>query len=273
MNAPLRFDSRPQKQPAEAGADRGPPPVRPVVNAIRILRHLGTSGEPATTTELARTLGINPSTCFGILKTLVAEGMLVFDEIGKRYATGIGVVQLAECALSEDGKLDLLRPHLQRIADRFEVPLTLWSLSVPDRLVLVCLAQSGTLQVQMRVGKRVPALMGATGRLLAASRRFTKAQARSRFRSLRWGEAPSFEQYWAECELAARRGWAMDDGNFERGVVSVAVPLHSRAGSLSHAVVATMIQGRHDQGQIEAIAAEMLALERRLGRALRPADG
>ena len=57
--------------------------VKPVDNAIRIMRHLSISGRAHTLTRIARDLGINPSTCFNILRTLTAAHMIEFDLEGK----------------------------------------------------------------------------------------------------------------------------------------------------------------------------------------------
>jgi DNA-binding IclR family transcriptional regulator len=55
-----------------------------VVNAIQILRYLG--GERQRCVRLvARSLRLNPSTCFNILQTLVHEGIVDFEPAKKVY--------------------------------------------------------------------------------------------------------------------------------------------------------------------------------------------
>ena len=70
--------------------------VKPVSNAIRILRHLSQVGKPERSLDIARQLSINPSTCFNILRTLVQEDVVDFSPLSKRYSVGSGLARLVE---------------------------------------------------------------------------------------------------------------------------------------------------------------------------------
>jgi DNA-binding IclR family transcriptional regulator len=238
-----------------------PTVVRPVSNAVSILRHLGRSGGAETVTNIARTLGINTSTCFNILRTLVAEGMLVFDERSKTYAIGLGVVQLAQHALSENGKVEVVRPLLHEVAERHGVTVTLWRFAHGDRNVLVSVSQSrAAFQIQMQVGQRLPLYIGAFGRVMAARNGISKADLRAEFDSMRWARAPDFDAYWADVTRAGETGWALDEGNFATGVTSIACAVNGPDGSVRHGLVATMFHGQLDGPQIEALAQDLLKL-------------
>jgi DNA-binding IclR family transcriptional regulator len=50
----------------------------------------------------------------------------------------------------------------------------------------------------------------------------------------------------SEVRQAAVNGFAIDDGNFLHGITSVAAPVLSREGSLTHCVAATTFKGRFD---------------------------
>src|SRR3546814_13394115 len=61
--------------------------VAAVVNAITILRYLaGHEGQGVN--AIARATNLSPSTCFGILKTLVREEFAEFDPGSKHYRLG-----------------------------------------------------------------------------------------------------------------------------------------------------------------------------------------
>jgi hypothetical protein len=83
--------------------------VKPVANAIRILRLLGEVGRPVRASEVSRELSLNPSTCFNILRTLVHEGLVDFDETGKTYETGYGLQELVSRGLSGSKRLAAVR--------------------------------------------------------------------------------------------------------------------------------------------------------------------
>ena len=53
---------------SEEQSSVAPTVVRPVSNAVGILKYLGRTGNAETVTNIARTLNINTSTCFNILR-------------------------------------------------------------------------------------------------------------------------------------------------------------------------------------------------------------
>jgi len=92
--------------------------VKPVANAIAILRYVGQQGGVHTATSVAKALGINTSTCFSILRTLHAEGMVVFDRTGKTYAIGFGLTKLIRSMPAND-HLEAVRPDVYDLAERW----------------------------------------------------------------------------------------------------------------------------------------------------------
>jgi DNA-binding IclR family transcriptional regulator len=161
--------------------------VKPVSNAIDIIRYLSKSKQPATVTRLARQLSLNPSTCFNILRTLVWEGLIDFNEAAKSYSVGLGILKLAEGALSEGERLVSMKKNMHELAESYRVTLLLWRRVGDDRMLLVSVENSSAdLQIQLRTGQRLPLLLGATGRVFASHLGLTKQELKARFRVLRW---------------------------------------------------------------------------------------
>ena len=171
--------------------------VKPVANAIRILRYLNQTGKPARTTQVARELSINTSTCFNILRTLASEGVVEFDPLSKTYRPGVGMLKLVNHALHEGQRLEQAKPVLHELAERFSVTATLWRRIGNDRILLVAVEHSPSdLRIHMSAGQRLPFLMGATGRLVAADQELDRKSAQAAFRTLRWARPITFEAYW-----------------------------------------------------------------------------
>ena len=118
--------------------------VKPVANAIRILRHLSQVGTPERSVDIARQLSINPSTCFNILRTLVAEDVVDFNLMSKRYSAGIGLARLVEQLVTQGQRVQLAKPLLQSLAARQSITVTLWRRLGADRIVIVSSAASPT---------------------------------------------------------------------------------------------------------------------------------
>ena len=110
--------------------------VGAVRQAVAILRMLAQHPKGLGANQAARQTRLNPSTVYNILRTLVDERLVSFDESEKRYRIGMGALQIAgaQQALS---LVDIFRPELVRIATNFECLTVLWRFTADDRAILV----------------------------------------------------------------------------------------------------------------------------------------
>lgn len=225
--------------------------VKPVVNAIGILRYLAHKGAPERAADIARHLGINPSTCFNILRTLVSEDVVDFNSLSKTYSAGLGLARLAEQLVTQGQRVQLALPLMRELAIAHGMTVTLWRRMCDDRIVLVSSESSPTdLHIYMPVGQRLPILMGASGRLFVGQMNLSTEDLRTEFANIRWARPLSFEEYLDQVHLAQRHGWAVDEGYFSDGVLAIAAPVRDPARSIAYTVSAVMI--RSQNGDAEA---------------------
>ncbi|KAF3996197.1 helix-turn-helix domain-containing protein [Glaciimonas immobilis] len=243
--------------------------VKPVINALHILRYLTMSGEPARAVDIARHLGINQSTCFNILRTLVSEDVAAFDVLSKTYTPGFGLSKLVGQFVTQGQRIEAAKPLMREFAARFEVTVTLWRPIGIDRIVLVSAALSPTnLRIDMAEGQRLPYIMGASGRIFAGQPDLGKIAVREAFDNIRWAEPLSFETYWHQVEEARERGYAIDDGTFARGITVLAAPVHDAAGLLAFTVSAFMFRNQYSAEQITTLGYALNALGAKLTNTL-----
>jgi DNA-binding IclR family transcriptional regulator len=255
---------RPRMRP-----DAGPKPVRPVSNAFAILRYLSGQSRPVRSAQIARDLRVNPSTCFNILRTLVRERMLDFEPQGKTYTLGPGVVELAEHMLARGGALRAAMPLMERVARKHGITVGLWQRVDDNRMMLVGAAENeADMHIQLRVGQRLPLLCGALGRLMARHGGLDRAELKQRFDALRWQKPLRFDAFMAEADAAYRRGWAIDDGYYAKGVLTISAPVFERETPVRLTCGATMFSGQFDNAGLKAIADDMVALGNSLSRLL-----
>lgn len=222
--------------------------VKPVSNAIRILRYLSQVCTPERSVDIARQLKINPSTCFNILRTLVQEEVVDFSALSKRYTVGLGLARLVEQLVTQGHRVQMAKPLLQNLAARQRVTITLWRKMSPDRIVIVSSAASPTdVRIDMAEGQRLPILMGASGRLFATQIDLDDPEVQSSFETIRWAQPLSLVVYREEVRQAAERGWAMDDGHFSGGILAIAAPVFSPTNSIDFTVSAVMFRGQRDE--------------------------
>ncbi|QCG68136.1 IclR family transcriptional regulator [Pseudomonas veronii] len=233
--------------------------VKPVSNAIRILRHLSQGGTPERSVDIARQLSINPSTCFNILRTLVLEDVVDFNPLSKRYSAGLGLARLVEQFVTQGQRVQLAKPLLQDLAARLRVTITLWRRMGPDRIVIVSSAASPTdVRIDMAEGQRLPMLMGASGRLFATQLDLEDSQVRQSFDAIRWAQALPFEAYRDDVQLAAKRGWAVDDGYFSVGILAIAAPVYSPSGNIDFTVSAVLFRGQRQGEGIDELGKALI---------------
>lgn len=227
--------------------------VGSVVQALRIVRHLADAAQPEGVNAIARRLAISPSSCFNLLKTLVVEEFLRFDESSKTYSIGPALSRLARRADDADAALLIARPQMEAIAAQFRLASGLWRLS-SDRLVLVAFANSElATRLHMTLGQRLPKLVGAIGRCVAAHATMPDKAFAEEFVSLRWERAPSFARYRKEIAAVQERGWAFDDGDFMRGLATIAAPILDADGVVRYCIANTLFQGQHGDRLVRQI--------------------
>jgi DNA-binding IclR family transcriptional regulator len=230
-------------------------PVGSVVHALRILRHLADARHPEGVTAIARQLGISPSSCFNLLRTLSQEDFLSFDPALKTYSIGPELARLARRGEGEDPVVRSALPLMQELASRFRIASGLWRLAENKRLVLVASADSDlATRLHMTLGQRLPMLIGAIGRCVGAHSTLSEGQLKEGFAQLRWERTPSFARYKREVAAARRSGWAIDDGDFMRGLTTIAAPVLDRRGAVKYCVANTLFQGQFEQDEVNELA-------------------
>lgn len=230
-------------------------------SAVRVLELLANAPQPLGVNAIARLTDVAPSTCFKILKVLVADDLVDFDSTTKAYSIGSGAIRLARRALDPLSAYPIVHPGFARFAVDHDVSVGLWRIVTDRRMVLVGFAEGpSTIRIHMHVGQRLPALVGAVGRAVAAQLDLPEPQLLQEFERLRWQRPLSFERYYSEVKEAAQLGYAIDDGFFSVGVRTVAVALPDAPGSVCYGITAVMIREGRDATSMEPLAKDLVTL-------------
>ena len=220
-----------------AETDRNSAPA--VSRAVAVLRLLAKTDAPLGVHAIARAVGLVPSTALHVLRALVREELVSFDEQTKRYAMDAGVLTIAGRWLSRNPFPQLAQPILDAWASQHGVTAIGVQAQSLDHFVVVAIAHSqNRMQLHTDVGSRFPALISATGRCIAAFGQFSDAEIEARFSTLRWDKPPSFAAWRREVADAARNGFAIDVGNYMAGITVVSAPVFGEPDRMTHALVA-----------------------------------
>jgi DNA-binding IclR family transcriptional regulator len=251
MTDPIELESTHRRVPA-------------VTRAVAVLRRLGATSEPLGVNQLARDLGLVPSTCLHILRVLADEGLVTVDPVSKRYSIGVGILPIARSAIQRNGFAALAQPALDRISKSFGVTAIATQLVGAHMVVLALSQASVPLRISAELGSRFPALISATGRCVAAFGDLDEASLRAGFDRLKWDNAPSFDGWRAQLHQTRADGYGVDRGEYINGVTIIAVPFFSGDGSVNRSLVAIGISETMQTTGISRIAHEMLAMRDKL---------
>jgi DNA-binding IclR family transcriptional regulator len=217
---------------------------------------------------IAQALGLVPSTCLHILRVLVHE-QLIRSDANKRYSLGVGLIALARTAIDRNTFAVVAQPALDRLAAQWKVTAIGVEVVALDYLVVVALARAQVpFSLHVDVGSRFPALISATGRLVAAYTDRPWSELEHGFKKLRWQSAPDIKTWCAEVEAVRHKGFSVDRGNYISGITIIAVPLLDASNRLHHAIVAAGMKSQLDGARCTVLAKQMQTEARRLSTSM-----
>jgi DNA-binding IclR family transcriptional regulator len=118
-----------------AAAKGGVPAIMHAIGIFEFLKDRG--NEPATMTEIAAALEMNPSTCFNILRTLESGSLLARDDDSKRYRLGAAVRELATAAGGDGAVLAAARNRALEFVNAYKLIMLLCQKAEDDSFVVV----------------------------------------------------------------------------------------------------------------------------------------
>ena len=212
--------------------------IHSVEKAIRILDAFVAVGHPVALAELYHMLSWPKSTIHGLLSTMRAAGLIEQGDDG-RYWLGLRLFEYG-CAVS--GAWDIAaiaKPYMEQAAELLGESVFL---SVLDRGQVVTLAEAESkecLRVVSEVGARLPIHCTSQGRLFLAylsateARRLLKAADLTAYTPATCTDA---ERFMLDLETVREQGYAMENGEFKRGLRAISVPIFASDGSVGYAI-------------------------------------
>ena len=229
-------------------------PVPAVSRSIAILRLLGKTRTPLGVNAIAQALGLVPSTCLHILRALVSEKLVAFDQQSKHYRLGIGMLALARSAIDSHAFASLIQAGLDDLSSHYKVTAIAVDVTNPDQMVVVALSRSSIpFRLHVDVGSVFPSLLSATGRLVAAFSGQTRAQLKTRFDKLRWAGPLDFDIWHQEVRQAAQDDHSIDRGTYIAGVTIVAVPVRQHSQPPTHTIVCASMMNQLTEADLSSL--------------------
>lgn len=218
------------------------------------------------TNELARRIGVNPSTASRLLATLEAGRLVEHVPANGRYRLGLRLLELGNAALARLDLRAVARPHLEQLVEASGETATL---SVPgerDAITVDFVLSASSVQSVARLGRPSVAHATAAGKVLLAFgdvplpsgplERFTPRTLTDPRRLA------------TEVERVRERGWAEAAGERERDLNALAAPVLGADARMAAILGLQGPEGRFDRQARHAAVDVLLARARAVSEAL-----
>lgn len=137
--------------------------VTALARGLRILRAFSSDRRELGSSQIARLTKLPQPTVWRLCKTLLDEGYLLPTASGDKLQLSPILLSLGQSALASVPILDIARPSMQIIADRFAASVALGARENVDTMLVVqrCQGKDARLLVNVQVGDRRP-ITGST---------------------------------------------------------------------------------------------------------------
>lgn len=145
--------------------------MKSAARTVELLELLAARGDrPARLQELADELGVPRSSMYALLQTLITRGWVRTDTTGSLYGVGIRTLLTGTNYLVSDPRVRLVRPYLDEASQALGETIHLGRLDGRNVAYLATRESHEYLRTISRVGRRLPAHVGALGKALLAER-------------------------------------------------------------------------------------------------------
>jgi IclR family transcriptional regulator, acetate operon repressor len=212
--------------------------VQSIKRAFELLELMAESEGELTVSELASRSGLAATTVHRMLQTLVVDGY-VRQEASRAYALGPRLIHLGGTASRRLGSW--ARPFMARVAEATGETVNLAVLEADEVVYIAQIPSRHNLRMFTEIGRRLPPHCTAAGKALLGQRSDPDV-----LTTLRRVKMTAFtprtitdeDDFIQHLEFVRQQGYAVEDGEHEAGVRSLAVPVLGAPRNMAIAVSA-----------------------------------
>ncbi len=212
--------------------------IQSVAKAMKLLDILAETPAPLTLAELSTKTGWPKSTVHGLLSTMRESSVIAQDDEG-RYMLGIRLFEYG-CTLSSSWTiLETAKPYIQHISYHTGEAVFL---SILDRGEIITLDRADNrtgLQTSAEMGCRLPIHCTSQGKLFLAYMSEQEQQnilRRTELREYTNHTITTLPTLYKEFEQIRQQGYAIENGEYKKGLRSVAAPIFDHDGKVRYAI-------------------------------------
>jgi IclR family acetate operon transcriptional repressor len=207
--------------------------IQSIERAVAIIEIVANHSDGISLAQLSSQLGLNNTTAFHLIKTLLKLGIVAQDTKTKHYHIGSRLFMLAAGALNETTLLSLATPVLERLSRDTGETTHLAVRSHHAIVVIARTAATGLLQLSGGAGATRPAHATAIGKVLLAAmlpEDLEHLLATLPLPPITTKTITDRDELRRELEQIRKHGIAYDKGELDQDVKCVAMPVYDFAG-------------------------------------------
>jgi DNA-binding IclR family transcriptional regulator len=209
--------------------------VPAVERAIRILSLLKTERREMTIAEISEATGWNKSSIYRLLLTLDHYGLLARDPITKRYSLGVALMEYGRAVLNGFDIQHAAKPSLKALA-QFTGESVAVSILRGTKMTLVEVEESAAqVRISLAVGMTTSATATSQGKAVLAHLPENQLNEILRTEGLTKNTKKSItnpELYRSGLEAVRKRGYAIDQEEFEEGIMGISAPVFASKAAI-----------------------------------------
>jgi DNA-binding IclR family transcriptional regulator len=208
--------------------------IQSVDRALSIIEILSKEKELGVT-ELSKRLNIHKSTIFSLLGTLQYRGYISQNLKTGKYQLSLKLFEIGHIVFDGLDLLKISRPYLEKLLTLHEETVHLVVLDNDEIIYIDKIESSQSIKISSRIGSRLPVHCTGVGKAMIAFKseqeikEIIKHKPLKRFTS---NTITNYENFLKELQKIRRQGYAMDNEEFEQGLICVAAPIKDIKGNV-----------------------------------------
>jgi len=239
--------------------------IQSLARGLKILDLMAAAEGGIGITELAAELGVDKSSASRLVQTLASYGYAEQDADTRRYRLGPQIVRLSRSLLTRMPLRDQAKPFLRQLVERTGECAHLAILAQGQAMYVDQVESLASLRVTTGVGTLAPLHCTALGKSFLA---FGGEPLPSELPSFTPRTITSLETLRAHLEQTRRRGYAVDDEEYEYGVRCVAAPVYDFRGKVVGAIGISGPAGRIGLEQLAQVGVAVVEVSQALSNRL-----
>ncbi len=227
--------------------------VQSVNNAIDILELLSNADGELSVSDIGLKLGLTKNNTSKILSTLEIFGYVECNRYTGSYRLGVKTFQISQAYLLNMNLFEVSKNYLEAIRNRLNETSYVSVFNDGNIVYLNSIETRQAVRVRLRVGLIRPAYASASGKVHLANMELEhiKAIYENKMQKFTENTINSMDALIKELESIKKMGYAVDNEEFEREVISVAAPVHNFMGQVIGALSTSIPSIRCDKDRIE----------------------